>query len=169
MSTHPTMTISFRLNGRDRDLEIEPRELLIDVLRDRLGLTGVKRSCDLQVCGSCTVLLDGDAVSACTTLALEMDEREVTSIEGLADGDQLDPVQRAFVDVGALQCGFCTPGMILAARELLDHEPEPTRERIREHLEGNLCRCTGYARIVEAVHRAAVTSTTTASDLDKDQ
>lgn len=155
MNTDQRLEIRFRINGRQEELRLEPRELLLDVLRERLGLTGAKRSCDLQVCGTCTVLLDDRAVSACTTLALEMDGVEVTTIEGLASGEALHPLQDAFLRHGALQCGFCTPGMILACVAMLDEQPDIDPAGIREHLEGNVCRCTGYAGIVAAVHEVA--------------
>ncbi|HET7341197.1 MAG TPA: (2Fe-2S)-binding protein [Methylomirabilota bacterium] len=144
-----------RVNGRRHDLDVAPPELLLDVLRDRLDLKGTKRSCDSQVCGACTVLVDGLAVSACTYLAVEAEGREVLTVEGLADGETLDPLQRAFLDAGAVQCGFCTAGMLLTARALLDERPAPTREDIVHYLRGSLCRCTGYRKIVEAIEAAA--------------
>lgn len=149
------LEIGLTVNGRPQRLTVEPRELLIDVLRERLGLTGTKRSCDAQVCGACTVLVDGVPVSSCTTLALEAEGRDVLTIEGLADGGRLDPVQAAFVEHGALQCGFCTPGMILAVKALLAERPSPSEAEIRHELHGNLCRCTGYVKILEAVRALA--------------
>ncbi len=149
------MRIEARVNGRPIEALIEPREILLDFLRDRLGLKGAKRSCDVQVCGSCTVLLDGLPVSSCCTLAYELDGAELLTIEGLADGDELHPLQRSFVDHSALQCGFCTPGFILSAKALLDENPFPSREQIKEYLEGNLCRCTGYYYILDAVQAVA--------------
>lgn len=143
------------VNGRARDLAVEPYALLLDVLRDDLDLKGAKRSCDSQVCGACTVLVDGLAVSACTYLAVEADGRSVLTVEGLAEGESLHPVQRAFVDAGAVQCGFCTPGMLLTTRALLDENPAPTREEVLHYLRGSLCRCTGYRKIVEAILAAA--------------
>jgi carbon-monoxide dehydrogenase small subunit len=137
-------------------LAVPAHALLLDVLRDRLGLTGAKRSCDMQVCGACTVLVDGEPVSACTHLAVEADGRDVLTVEGLADGETLDPVQQAFVDHGAVQCGFCTPGMLLTARALLAEHPAPTREQVTQYLRGSLCRCTGYVKIVEAILACAV-------------
>ncbi|GIW03873.1 MAG: (2Fe-2S)-binding protein [Thermomicrobiales bacterium] len=143
------------VNGRPVRAEIEPRTLLLDFLRDRLGLTGAKRSCDLQVCGACTVLLDGRPVSACCTLAYEANGRKVLTIEGLARFGELHPIQQAFIERTAIQCGFCTPGMILTTKALLDEHPNPTREDILAYLGGNLCRCTGYWMILEAVEDAA--------------
>ena len=143
------------VNGRPIELEIEPRETLAEVLRERLRLTGTRRSCDVQVCGACTVLVDGLPVSACTSLAYEARGREVLTIEGLASSfGELHPLQQAFIDEYAFQCGFCTPGMILAAHALLRERPEATREEIIAGLEGNLCRCTGYKPILAAVERA---------------
>lgn len=149
------LDVRFRLNGRPEQLHLQPHELLLDVLRERLGLTGTKRSCDLQVCGTCAVLLDGQAVSACTTLALEMDGADVTTIEGLGSDSALHPLQDAFLRHGALQCGFCTPGMILTCTAMLNEQPNIDPKGIREHLEGNICRCTGYAGIVAAVQEVA--------------
>ncbi|MCC6176989.1 MAG: (2Fe-2S)-binding protein [Chloroflexi bacterium] len=150
-----TIEITTRVNGREQSLEIEPRETLAEVLRDRLGLTGTKVSCDVQVCGACTVLVDGLPVSACTYLAYETRGRNVLTVEGLApsSGD-LHPIQQAFIDENAFQCGFCTPGFLLAAKSLLDNHPAATDEEIVEYLEGNLCRCTGYKPILAAVKRA---------------
>ena len=147
----PTVDIAFGLNGERVAGRIEPRELLIDVLRERHGLKGAKRSCDVGVCGACTVLVDGLPATSCTTLACDVDGHEVTTIEGLARAGELDPVQRAFVEHGAMQCGFCTPGMVLAVKSLLALHPNPTEEEARHFLRGNLCRCTGYVKIVEAV------------------
>jgi carbon-monoxide dehydrogenase small subunit len=151
----PAFSITVTLNGVERGVDVEPRELLIDVLRDRLGLTGTKRSCDLQVCGACTVLVDGVPVSSCTTLAVEADGRAVLTIEGVGSPEGLDPVQQAFVDHGALQCGFCTPGMILSVKALLAEHPRPTEAEIRHYLRGNICRCTGYVKILDAVRSLA--------------
>ncbi|MCH8337854.1 MAG: (2Fe-2S)-binding protein [Chloroflexi bacterium] len=147
--------IRMKVNGQSMEATIEPRELLLDFLRDRLGLTGAKRSCDVQVCGTCTVLMDGRPVSACCTLAYEAQNRELLTIEGLADGDELHPLQQSFVEQSALQCGFCTPGMILTANSLLEEIPNPTRQQIQHYLKGNLCRCTGYWSVLEAVELAA--------------
>jgi aerobic-type carbon monoxide dehydrogenase small subunit (CoxS/CutS family) len=150
-----TIPISFTLNGRLHELEVEPHELLLDVVRERLGLTGVKRSCDVQVCGACTLLVDGRPVSACTTLAFEVRGRSVLTIEGLAEDGKLHPLQDAFIQYGGLQCGFCTPGMILAAKALLDENPEPTEEELKHFMHGNICRCTGYKKIIESIMAAA--------------
>ncbi|HSV84434.1 MAG TPA: (2Fe-2S)-binding protein [Ramlibacter sp.] len=147
----PLLRVDMTLNGRKTEVDVEPCDLLIDVLRDRLRLKGTKRSCDVQVCGACTVLVDGLPTSSCTTLCADVHERELTTIEGLAQGTRLDPVQRAFIAHGALQCGFCTPGMILAVKSLLAQDPHPTEEAIRHYLRGNICRCTGYVKILEAI------------------
>jgi len=152
------MKIHVAVNDRAHVLEVAPHALLLDVLRDVLDLKGAKRSCDTQVCGACTVLVDGLAVSACSYLAVETDERSVLTVEGLADGESLDPLQRAFLDAGAVQCGFCTSGMLLTARALLRENPAPTREDVLHYLRGSLCRCTGYRKIVEAVLAAAETA-----------
>jgi carbon-monoxide dehydrogenase small subunit len=139
------------VNGRPVTLHVRPEALLLDVLRDGLQLKGARRSCDMQVCGACTVLVDGAPVSACTYLAVEVDGRDVLTVEGLADGDRLDPLQEAFIEHGAVQCGFCTAGMLLTARALLAEEPSPTPAHVAEHLRGNLCRCTGYRKILDAI------------------
>jgi aerobic carbon-monoxide dehydrogenase small subunit len=152
-----TIPISFSLNGKMQELDVEPHELLLDVVRDRLGLTGVKRSCDVQVCGACTLLVDGRPVSACTTLAFEVRGRSVLTIEGLAENGRLHPLQQSFIDHGGFQCGFCTPGMILAAKALLDENPDPTLEELKHFMHGNICRCTGYKKIVESIMAAAKT------------
>jgi carbon-monoxide dehydrogenase small subunit len=147
--------ITMVVNGRSHVLWIEPRESLAEVIRDRLLLTGLKVSCDAQVCGACTVLVDALPVSACTTLAVDADGRLVRTVEGLMDGDGLSPLQQAFVDEAAFQCGFCTPGMLMAATALLEGNSRPTRAEVVHALDGNLCRCTGYVPIVEAVLAAA--------------
>ena len=152
------MKIHVAVNDRAHALEVTPHALLLDVLRDVLDLKGAKRSCDTQVCGACTVLVDGLAVSACTYLAVEADGRSVLTVEGLADGESLDPLQRAFLDAGAVQCGFCTSGMLLTARALLRENAAPTRDDVLHYLRGSLCRCTGYRKIVEAVLAAAETA-----------
>jgi carbon-monoxide dehydrogenase small subunit len=131
--------------------------LLIDVLRDKMGLTGTKYSCGAGDCGACTVLIEGKPVFSCLTLAVTAKGKNIVTIEGVGAGNELHPIQQAFVDCGAIQCGFCTPGMVLSAKALLDEEPEPTREEIRTFLAGNLCRCTGYVKIVDAVESAAAT------------
>jgi carbon-monoxide dehydrogenase small subunit len=150
-----TLELSVTVNGRPRAVRVEARETLAEVLRERLGLTGLKVSCDVQVCGACTVLVDGLAVSACTYLAADADGRAVMTVEGLARDGQLTPLQQAFIDAAAFQCGFCTPGMLMAGTALLAENPAPTREEVVAGLEGNICRCTGYVPIVDAVLRAA--------------
>ena len=150
-----THTISLNINGKERTDEVEPRLLLIHYLRDVAGLTGPHIGCETSICGACTVLLDGKAVKSCTMFAVQANGRSLTTIEGLADGDKLDPLQEAFWNEHGLQCGFCTPGMILSARQLLADHPSPTEQEIRHGLEGNLCRCTGYQHIVNAVKAAA--------------
>ena len=147
--------LSFTLNGRLQEFDVEPHELLLDVVRERLGLTGVKRSCDVQVCGACTLLVDGRPVSACTTLAFEVRGRSVLTIEGLAENGKLHPLQEAFIEHGGFQCGFCTPGMILAAKALLDENPNPTEAELKHFMHGNICRCTGYKKIIESIMAAA--------------
>jgi len=146
--------IHLRLNGGDRRVEVEDQTLLIELVRG-VGLIGTKLSCDMQVCGACTVLLDGRPVSSCTTLAIEADGKPVETIEGLADGAKLHPLQEAFIERFAFQCGYCTPGIIVTAKALLDADPEPGAERVRQWMEGNICRCTGYQTIVDAVLDAA--------------
>lgn len=151
------MNLAFELNGKAATLEIEPRETLAEVLRARCRLTGVKLSCEAQVCGSCTVLVDGLPVSACTFLAYEVRGRRVTTIEGLADeSGRLHPLQQVFLDNFSFQCGFCTPGMILAAKALLDEKPDVTDAEIIAHMDGNLCRCTGYLPILKAIRQASL-------------
>jgi carbon-monoxide dehydrogenase small subunit len=147
----PRRELALIVNGRPAVARIEPRELLLDFLRNRLGLTGAKRSCDVQVCGACTVLVDDRPVSACCFLAYEARGRQVTTIEGLAEAGHLHPLQEAFIEHGAIQCGFCTPGMILTALTLLREVPTPSPDQVRTYLKGSLCRCTGYWRIIDAV------------------
>ena len=149
--------ISFTLNGRLQEIDVQPHELLLDVVRERLGLTGAKRSCDVQVCGACTLLVDGRPISACTTLALEVRGRSVLTIEGLAENGKLHPLQQAFIEHGGFQCGFCTPGMILAAKALLDENPDPSEAELKHFMHGNICRCTGYKKIIESIMAAAKT------------
>jgi len=149
------MKIEITVNGRLRDFEVEPNILLLNLLRDDLYLTGTKYGCGIGECGACTVHLDGEAVLACLTLAVDADGRSVDTIEGVADGDRLDSVQEAFLEEGAIQCGFCTPGFIMSAKALLGEKPNPTEGEIREYLKGNMCRCTGYVNIVKAVQSAA--------------
>src|SRR5437899_7966281 len=150
-----TIPVSFTLNGRLQELEVEPHELLLDVLRDPLGLAGVKRSCHVQVCGAFSLLVGGRPVSACTTLAFEVRDRSVLTIEGLAEDGKLHPLQEAFIEHGGFQCGFCTPGMILAAKALLDENPNPSEAELKHFMHGNICRCTGYKKIIESIMAAA--------------
>jgi aerobic carbon-monoxide dehydrogenase small subunit len=147
----PRIALTLTVNGVEREAMIEPRDLLVDVLRDRFGLKGTKRSCDVQVCGACTVLIDGMPASSCSTLAADAQGRSVLTIEGVAQDGVLDPVQRAFVEHGALQCGFCTPGFVLAVKALFATNPAPTDAEIKHFLRGNICRCTGYVKILDAV------------------
>jgi carbon-monoxide dehydrogenase small subunit len=149
------MQITVAVNGTSHTSDVEPRRLLVHHLREDVGLTGTNIGCDTSSCGACTVLLDGESVKSCTLLAVQADGHEVTTIEGLADGDVMHPVQAAFREHHGLQCGYCTPGMVLAAVSLLDEQPDPTERDVREGLEGNLCRCTGYHNIVKAVLAAA--------------
>ena len=147
--------VSITVNGAEHILELEPRELLVYVLRERLGLTGTNVGCDTSSCGACTVLLDGESVKSCTLLGVQADGHEITTIEGLATNGTMHPVQEAFHEQHGLQCGYCTPGFIMAVVSLLDETPNPSEEEIRHALEGNLCRCTGYHNIVRAVQTAA--------------
>jgi aerobic carbon-monoxide dehydrogenase small subunit len=149
------VTVSITVNGVAREAEIEPRRTLADFLRDDCRLTGTHLGCEHGVCGACTVLLDGRAVRSCLVFAVQADSAEVTTVEGLADGDELTPVQQAFRDEHGLQCGFCTPGFVVSATAFLAEHPDPTDDEIREGLSGNLCRCTGYQGIIQAVRRAA--------------
>jgi carbon-monoxide dehydrogenase small subunit len=148
-------SISLTVNGTRHELEVEPRELLVYVLREQLGLTGTNVGCDTSSCGACTVLLNGESVKSCTVLAVQADGQELTTIEGLATNGQLHPVQQAFHEQHGLQCGYCTPGMVMATVSLLAENAHPSEEEIRGALEGNLCRCTGYHNIVKAVQAAA--------------
>jgi len=150
-----TVHVELTVNGDRREADVEARLLLVHWLRDHLGLTGTHVGCDTTNCGACTVHMDGEAVKSCTILTAQADGAEITTIEGLSAGDGLHPVQAAFMDKHGLQCGFCTPGMIMAAADLLARNPNPSDEEIRHGLEGNLCRCTGYHNIVEAVKAAA--------------
>ena len=151
--------VRLQVNGESVDLDIKPSETLLETLRDRLELTGTKDGCGLGACGSCTVLLNGLPTRSCIVLTAELDGSEVTTIEGLADGTKLDPVQESFMEKGAVQCGFCTPGMILTAKSLLDRNSEPSRQEVIRSISSNLCRCTGYKKIVEAVEAASSTET----------
>ena len=147
--------IAITVNGIRHELELEPRELLVYVLRERLGLTGTNVGCDTSSCGACTVLLNGESVKSCTLLGVQADGTDITTIEGLARNGELHPVQQAFHESHALQCGYCTPGMVLATVSLLTESPHPSEEEIRSALDGNLCRCTGYHNIVKAIQAAA--------------
>ena len=149
------MQVRLTINEQPHELDVAPHRSLADVLRTDLALTGTKVACGEGTCGSCTVLLDGQPALSCIVLAVQADGAEVTTVEGLADEHGLHPIQQAFRECHGLQCGFCTPGMLLAAKALLDEVPDPTDDEIREHLSGNVCRCTGYVGIVEAVHLAA--------------
>ncbi len=150
------LSLRFRLNGRPVESEYEAQETLVELLRNRLNLNGTKVSCEVQVCGACTVLLDGLPVSACTLLAYEVRDRNVLTVEGLAHPDgTLHPIQQAFIEEFAFQCGFCTPGMLMAAKALLTEQPSPTEADIIHFMDGNICRCTGYLPIVKAIQRAA--------------
>ncbi len=155
MPERPLVDVELIVNGTPRRLRVEPRETLAEVLRERLALTGTKVSCDAQVCGACTVLVDGLAVSACTYLAADADGKRVRTVEGLATDGGLSPLQRAFIEHGGLQCGYCTPGFLMTATAVLEATPSPTREDVIAALEGNICRCTGYEGIVNAVLAAA--------------
>ena len=139
------------VNGEAHELYVKPKSLLMDVLRDQLGLIGAKRSCDTNTCGACTVILNGMAVHSCSILALQANGGEVLTVEGLAKKTELHPLQEAFLDYGSVQCGFCTPGMLMSARALLDKNPTPTKDQIKEAIDGNLCRCTGYNSIIRAI------------------
>ena len=147
--------LSVTVNGNEIEVAVSPNTTLLEVLRDDLGFTGVKEGCSEGVCGACTVLMDGAPIRSCLTLALEAESTSIITIEGLASGGDLHPIQRAFIDQGAVQCGFCTPGMILSSKALLDRSTNPTDEEIKTALAGNLCRCTGYKKILEAVKSVA--------------
>jgi len=151
----PAQVISLCVNGEWRELAVKPRTTLVEAIRDLVGLTGTKASCESGTCGACTVLLDGRPVLSCITLAVECDGAQVRTVEGLAEGEKLSPLQEAFLDHGAVQCGFCTSGMLMSASALLERDPKPDREAINKALEGNLCRCTGYNGIVDAVLQAS--------------
>lgn len=149
------MHASFLVNGERLEAAIAPHKTLLEVLREDLALTGTKHGCELGECGMCTVLLDGEPVLSCLVLAIACMDRSITTVEGMASGPTLDPLQRAFAELGAAQCGYCTPAMLLTARALLNHTPNPARDEIRDALSGTLCRCTGYLKIFEAVELAA--------------
>jgi carbon-monoxide dehydrogenase small subunit len=147
-------TITMTVNGQGVTIEVKPDALLVDVLRDELELTGTKEACGEGECGACTVLLDGEPVTSCLVPALKAQGREVMTVEGLASGGELHLLQRAFIEHGAVQCGYCTPGMLISAKALLDRNPHPSEEEIKQAISGNLCRCTGYVKIVEAIKAA---------------
>lgn len=148
-------TIRLTVNGERHELSVEPRATLLDALREELGLTGAKKGCDEGTCGTCTVLVDGKAIYACMTLALECEGREIATIEGLTTGDELHPIQRSFIEHDALQCGFCTPGQVMSLKGLLDEQPNPTEADVQRAVAGNLCRCGAYPKIMEAALDAA--------------
>ena len=143
--------MNFTVNGEPYELLVNTRRTLLEVLRDEMGLTGTKEGCSLGACGTCTVILDGKPVLSCLILAADAQGKEVLTIEGLAEGEKLHPIQESFVEHGAIQCGYCTPGMVMSAKALLDKNPKPTHEEIKQAISGNLCRCTGYTKIVEAI------------------
>ncbi|TEB06208.1 4-hydroxybenzoyl-CoA reductase subunit gamma [Pelotomaculum schinkii] len=149
--------IALEINGRVYDLVVSHRDLLVDVIRKKIGLTGTKKGCGNGDCGACTVLVDGEPTLSCLTLAITCNGKKITTVEGLAQGGQLHPLQEAFINHGAIQCGYCTPGMLMSAKGLLDKNPKPTLEEIKLAISGNLCRCTGYKRIVEAIQMASET------------
>lgn len=143
--------ICLNINGEEYSVAVEPKRTLLDVIREDIGLTGTKKGCDSGDCGACTIIMEGDPINSCIVLAVDANGKKITTIEGLAANGTLDPLQNAFLNHGAVQCGFCTPGMVLAAKALLDKNPHPNEEQIREGMVGNLCRCTGYVKIVEAI------------------
>ena len=150
-----THTIRLRVNGKDYTIDVPSQRLLLDCLRYDLGLTGTKEGCSVGVCGACSVLMDGQLISSCLALAVFADGKEVTTVEGLAQEGRLHPVQQAFIDYGGFQCGICTPGMVVAAKALLDAHPNPTEDELKDWMMGNLCRCTGYYKIIESIRGAA--------------
>lgn len=150
-----SVTVDLRINGEVHSLQVETKRTLLEVLRQDLLLTGTKRGCNQGVCGACSILVDGNSIRSCLSLAVAMQGRDIVTIEGLSHGAQLDPVQQAFLDAGAIQCGFCMPGMIISAKALLDRNPRPSRDEIRHALGNNICRCSGYVKVIDAVHRAA--------------
>ena len=154
-SAQPPVHLQMRVNGEDVDVSFAPYKTLLEVLREDLALTGTKHGCELGECGACAVLIEGEPVLSCLTLALECEGQAVETVEGLARGADLHPLQAAFADLGGAQCGYCTPGLLMTAKALLDAEPAPSRERIKEAIAGVLCRCTGYQQIVDSVERAA--------------
>lgn len=154
-ATKKKVHLSFELNGEETEVAFAPHKTLLEVLREDLNLTGTKHGCELGECGTCAVLVDGRSVLSCLVLTLDMEDRKITTVEGMAENGQLHPLQTHFADTGAAQCGYCTPGFMLVAKELLAHNPNPSRDEIKEALAGNLCRCTGYIKIYEAVELAA--------------
>ena len=159
--------LTLSVNGQDYEVEVEANRLLLQVLRDTIGLTGTKEGCSIGVCGACSVIVDGRLVSSCLTLAIACQEKEITTIEGLARDGELHPLQQAFVEYGGLQCGICTPGQIIAAKALLDENPRPTEEQVKEWMSGNLCRCTGYYKILESVMAVVNNKVSTSRQLAK--
>jgi len=147
--------IALSVNGDTYEVLISPNQTLLEVLRDKLGLMGTKKGCDLGACGACSVLVDGEVYLSCLLLAVDAVGKEIVTIEGLSNGGELHPLQQSFVELGGLQCGFCTPGMIMTAKAILDEEPQPTEESLRKKMAGNLCRCTGYKKVIEAVMSAS--------------
>lgn len=147
--------VNLKINGEAYELNVKPNTLLLDLIRDEIGLTGTKRGCDTGECGACTVLIEGKPVNSCLVLAVEADGKNILTIEGLIENGKLHPIQEAFIEEGAVQCGFCTPGMILSAKALLDTNPNPKEEEIKKAIAGNLCRCTGYTKIIKAIISAA--------------
>jgi carbon-monoxide dehydrogenase small subunit len=150
-----TRPVQLKINGETFRVEVEPHETLLDVIRGKVGLTGTKKGCETGQCGACTVIIEGKAVTSCLILAVEAHGKEIVTVEGLARDGQLHPLQQAFVEEGAVQCGYCTPGMLLSAKALLDENPRPTQRQVKEAIAGNLCRCTGYVKIVKAIVAAA--------------
>jgi carbon-monoxide dehydrogenase small subunit len=147
--------VKLTVNGKVYEVEVQPQDTLLDVIREKLGLTGTKEGCGLGECGACTVIMNGKTINSCLVLAVEADGKQITTIEGLAEGDKLHPLQQAFIDQGGLQCGFCTPGMIISAKALLDENPNPSEDEIRRGIAGNFCRCTGYTKIIKSIETAA--------------
>ena len=158
MASEMTQTIRFRVNGKEHSVAVPSRRLLVDCLRYDLGLTGTKEGCSVGVCGACTVLMDGQPISSCLALAVFADGKEIVTVEGIAPEKGLDRVQQSFIDHGGFQCGICTPGMVVAAKALLDENPNPSEDEIKEWMMGNLCRCTGYYQIIESIQAAAEVS-----------
>lgn len=150
-----TKEIVLHINGQDYPVKVEPDELLVDVLRGRLWLTGTKKGCGTGDCGACTVIMDGRPVTSCLVLAVAAEGKSIETIEGMASAEELHPLQQSFIDYGAVQCGYCTPGLLMMAKHLLEHNPTPSEDEIRAGIAGNLCRCTGYTKIVEAIQAAA--------------